>query len=47
MYAIVFAECCIEDSQKYLIAVDDLEEHGYRVVSNGGITDMDICKVHL
>jgi hypothetical protein len=35
----------LEDSQKYLIAVDDLEELGYRVVSHGGITN--ICKVHL
>ena len=35
----------LEDSQKYLIAVDDLESLGYRVVSNGGITN--ICKVYL
>ena len=26
----------LEDSQKYLIAVEDLEELGYRVVNNGG-----------
>ncbi len=35
----------LEDSQKYLIAVDDLQKLGYRVVSNSGIKK--ICKVRL
>lgn len=35
----------LEDSQKYLIAVDDLQELGYRVVNNGGIKK--ICNIRL
>ncbi len=35
----------LEDSQKYLIAVDDLEELGYRVVGSSGTKK--ICKVRL
>ncbi len=35
----------LEDSQKYLIAVDDLQELGYRVVGSSGTKK--ICKVRL